>query len=56
MENLVKILESGTTNDIEQVTQDLMNSGYSAELLVSQVSQNMREKEITSLLTGLMVT
>lgn len=45
MENLVKVLESGTTNDIEQVTQDLMNSGYSAELLVSQASQTKRERE-----------
>ncbi|KAI8329699.1 P-loop containing nucleoside triphosphate hydrolase protein [Chlamydoabsidia padenii] len=51
MENLIKILESGNTDNIETVSQDLMNSGYSGELLVSQLNDVIAQNEFLNLST-----
>ncbi|KAI8100012.1 replication factor C subunit 2 [Halteromyces radiatus] len=49
MQNIIKKLESGNTNDIEELAQDLMNAGYSGELLVYQLHDVISRNEFLNL-------
>lgn len=44
MNELMKTLETNNTTTIKNTTQDIMNNGYAAELLISQVQKKTQCK------------